>query len=238
MITVDFDRLRLEPGMKVLDAGCGDGRHLREALGRKGVQVVGIDVKWTDLEKSRASLLLMTPRNGCDGNGRWLVAGGDVTRLPFRDGTFDAVVCSEVLEHIPDGRRAVGELVRVLKPGRRMAVSVPSFLPERICWALSEAYHLEPGGHVRIYRKRELQRLLEEAGMTCWSIRHRHSLHSPYWWLRCLVGHRNEKSRLVRWYKRFLEWDILRGPLLTRLLDRFLNPVLAKSTVFYLRKGR
>jgi SAM-dependent methyltransferase len=165
------------------------------------------------------------------------VARADVTCLPFRDASFDVVVCSEVLEHIADNRLAAAELSRVLKPGMHMVVSVPRFLPERICWALSRAYHEEPGGHIRIYRKRELRHLLEDTGATCWRIRYRHALHSPYWWLRCLVGHKNEKFPLVRLYRRFLEWDILSGPPLTRFLEKLLNPLMAKSIVYYLRKG-
>lgn len=233
MLTVEIDKLDLEPGMKVLDAGCGAGRHLCEAFRRRGIDVVGLDLKWNDLEQTRGFLCLLSGE--C--NGRWLVTQGDVTRLPFRDEAFDAVICSEVLEHIPDHRRAVQELVRVLKSGRHLAVSVPRYLPERICWALSEAYHREPGGHIRIYSKNELLDLLKASGGSCWSIRYKHALHAPYWWLRCAVGHQDESFPLVKLYKRFLEWDIMHHPPATRLLDKLLNPLLAKSIVYYLRKG-
>jgi len=233
MLTIDMHRLGLEEGMVVLDAGCGAGRHVCEAFRSRGVHVVGIDLKWEDLEKTRSLLCLM--RETCDGH--WLVTQGDVTRLPFRDGVFDAVICSEVLEHIPENRKAISELVRVLKPGRPLAVSVPRFLPEWICWALSQAYHSEPGGHIRIYRKKELRRLLEEAGVTCWAIRYKHALHAPYWWLRCAVGHKREDFPLVRLYRRFLEWDIMNHPPLPRFLDKLLNPPIAKSIVYYARKG-
>ena len=233
MLTIDIDKLGLEPGMRVLDAGCGAGRHLCAAFRRGGVDVVGIDMNWGDLDKTRSFLCLMEG----DGNGRWLVAKGDITRLPFPAGVFDAVICSEVLEHIPDSRLAIRELVRVLKKGRNLAVSVPRFLPERICWALSAAYHQEPGGHIRIYRKNELLHLLKSAGTYCRGIRYKHALHAPYWWLRCFVGHKNETSPPVKLYKRFLEWDIVHHPPLTRTLDKLLNPLLAKSIVYYMRKG-
>jgi len=233
MLTVDIASLGLEPGMTVLDAGCGAGRHLCEAFRNRGVHVVGCDLRWEDLEKTRSFLCLMA--KDCD--GRWLVAKGDVTRLPFQDGAFDAVICSEVLEHIPDNRSAIRELVRVLKPGRPLVVSVPRFMPEWICWALSTAYHQEPGGHIRIYRKQELHDLLEEAGAACWSIRYKHALHSPYWWLRCAVWNGQERSPLVKLYRRFLEWDIIHHPPLTRYLDKLLNPLIAKSIVYYTRKG-
>ena len=72
-----------------------------------------------------------------------------------------------MLEHIPDHNTAVKEIIRVLKPGKSLVVSVPRYLPERICWALSEAYHNEKGGHIRIYRKNELIGLLEAQGHRC-----------------------------------------------------------------------
>jgi SAM-dependent methyltransferase len=177
----------------------------------------------------------MHSQNG-GGSGRCLISRADVARLPFKNGAFSAVICSEVLEHIPDSHSAVRELVRVLRPGGELVVSVPRYLPERICWALSEAYHNEPGGHIRIYRRKELQAMLEEAGLTCLEVRYKHGLHSPYWWLKCLVGHNNEQSWPVNLYKKFLEWDIIKGPLLIRTLERLLNPFIAKSIVFYLKK--
>ncbi len=222
--------------MKVLDAGCGAGRHLCEAFRREGVHVVGIDLNRGDLEKSRACLALMAAEAERR-YGEWMVLEADVTRLPFTEGAFDLVICSEVLEHIPDNAQAISELLRVLKPGKDLVVSVPRFFPERVCWALSQPYHQEPGGHIRIYKKKELKKLLEGAGAACRAIRYKHALHAPYWWLRCLVGHKNETSLPVRLYKSFLEWDIIRRPFWTGFLDRLLNPLISKSIVYYLKKG-
>jgi len=233
MLTVEFDKLALAPGMKLLDAGCGSGRHVCEAFRRAGVGVVGVDLKWDELCVTRGYLSLMAQENG----GSWLVLKGDVTRLPFADGAFDVVICSEVLEHIPESRKAAGEIVRILKPGGDLVVSVPRYLPERICWLLSRTYREEPGGHIRIYKSRELRRLLEDAGASFRSIRYRHALHAPYWWLKCLVGHRNDDFPLVKLYRRFLEWDIIEHPPFVRNLEMILNPLLAKSVVYYMKKG-
>jgi 2-polyprenyl-3-methyl-5-hydroxy-6-metoxy-1,4-benzoquinol methylase len=232
MLTVDFNEISLKAGMRVLDAGCGGGRHLCEAFRRPGIEVVGIDLGREDLRKAQGFMTLMNAEHP----GRWLIAQGDVRRLPFKNSSFDVVVCSEVLEHITENRTAVVELARVLKPGGELAVTVPRFWPERICWALSIAYHEEPGGHIRIYKERELLTLLTQAGLRWRKTRYRHALHAPYWWLRCLVGHKNETFWLVKAYRIFLEWDIVRHPPLTALLDRLLNPLLGKSIVFYLKK--
>ena len=233
MLTVDFRQIPLQAGMRVLDAGCGSGRHLCESFRTPGVDVSGVDLNRDDLGKAKGFLSLMAREQ----KGRWLVAQADVTKLPFADGSFDVVICSEVLEHIEDNQNAVAELVRVLKPGGDLVVTVPRFLPERVCWAISRAYHREPGGHIRIYKKGELMSLLEAAGARCWRIRYRHGLHAPYWWLRCLVGHKNETFPLVKAYRKFLEWDIIRHPPLTALMDRILNPLIGKSIIFYLKKG-
>lgn len=236
MLTVDFSKLNLRPGDRVLDAGCGTGRHLSEAFRYKGVHVVGIDLSVSDVAKAKDTLYVMN-HEGEDGGGAWLVMSSDITKLPFRDESFDCVVCSEVLEHIPEDGKAMQEIVRVLKRGKSLVVSVPRYTPERICWALSEDYHTEQGGHVRIYRKKELVRRLKSSGAHCVSSGFAHALHSPYWWLKCSVGHKNDEYWMVKLYHRFLVWDIMKKPFLTRTLDRILNPLIAKSIVLYLKKG-
>lgn len=236
MLTVDFKKLDIKPGFRILDAGCGTGRHICEAYRFKNVDVIGIDLNIEYLRKAITMLLHMNLEDPV-GSGLCILPIADLIRLPFKDEVFDLVICSEVLEHIPDNVAAIKELIRVLKPGSNLVVSVPRFLPERICWAVSENYHQEPGGHIRIYKKKELKKMLEDAGARCWAVRYKHSLHAPYWWLKCFVGHKNEESRAVNLYKRFLEWDIIEHPSLTRYLDKLLNPFIAKSVVFYLKKG-
>jgi len=236
LLTVDFKRLDLKPGTRVLDAGCGGGRHLSQAFRSRGVHVVGFDLSKADALKAHNTMKIMRHK-GEDGGGGSLVLVSDITRLPFDDGSFDIVICSEVLEHIPDHKKAMAEIIRVLKPGKSLVVSVPRYLPERICWALSEDYHMEKGGHIRIYRKKALISLLEKAGVKCIDTGLAHALHSPYWWIKCMVGHKNEDSTVVKLYHKFLVWDIIKKPLLTRTLDRLLNPLIAKSIVLYLKKG-
>ncbi|HTZ08241.1 MAG TPA: methyltransferase domain-containing protein, partial [Acidimicrobiales bacterium] len=145
---------------------------------------------------------------------------------------------AEVLEHIPEDDTAMSELSRVLRPGGTMAVTVPRFGPEVVNWALSNDYHDVPGGHVRIYRRSTLVERLRRAGLRPVGSHHAHALHSPYWWLKCLVGPRRNEQPLVKAYHRLLVWDITRAPWLTRVADRVLNPVLGKSLVLYLEKPR
>lgn len=231
-MTVDFDRLGVRPGETVLDLGCGGGRHSFEML-RRGAQVVALDY---DPDEVRGVVWQL--EQGSSGEmdaSACLPARGDAQRLPFPDACFDRIVAAEVLEHLPDDGSALDELVRVLKPGGAIAVTVPAWLPERICWALSNDYHAPAavGGHVRIYSKSELETKLRVSGLELRGTARVHSLHSPYWWIRCAVGPTREDHPLVSPYKRFLEWDIVKAPTITRLTDRALNPVLGKSLVVY-----
>ena len=237
MITVDFDKLPVKPGTKILDVGCGPGRHTCAACRLEKVTVIGSDVSFD--EAAEAGKRLNEQENlGLNGGGIWATLVADITGLPFPDGFFHMVICAEVLEHIPDQEKAVGEVLRVLKPGGNLVVSVPRYLPERICWALSESYHRVPKGHIRIYKKKELINLLEDSGSSLWASHFAHGLHTPYWWLKCLIGPERQDSALVNLYHRFLVWDIMKKPRLTRFLDRLLNPLLGKSIVLYLRKER
>ena len=236
MITVDFSRLDIRPGDRILDMGCGPGRHTCAAYELEKVVAVGADINPKDLAEARGRLDYHR-QLGAHGGGVCALTAADITRLPFADACFDLVICSEVLEHIPNHHCAMKELARVLKPGKNMVVSVPRYLPERICWALSNEYFNANQGHVRIYRKTDLLARLRETGLSPWASHFAHSLHSPYWWLKCLVGPTRDDVPAVRLYHRFLTWDIMEKPRLTRTLDRLLNPLIGKSVVIYLKKN-
>jgi SAM-dependent methyltransferase len=237
MLTVDYDRLGLRPGELVLDLGCGFGRHAFEAF-RRGARVVACDMAVTELEEVRALFEAMVLAGEASPDGMAVTVNGDATRLPFPDDTFDRVVASEVMEHIPDDDAALAELVRVLRPGGSLAITVPSWLPEKICWALSDDYHAPKavGGHVRIYTQGELCSKMRLAGLVPSGSHQAHALHSPYWWLKCAVGPSNDGFLLVKLYNRFLVWDIESQPPATRLAERVLNPLLGKSLVVYATK--
>ncbi len=233
MLTVDLDLLEIQPGERILDVGCGGGRHAF-ALYRAGAAVVALDrdcQQVADVRKAFAELAQENPNDAAP-----VAVVGDASALPFADGTFSKIVAAEVLEHIGDDIRVIAELYRVLKPGGRLAVTVPAWLPERICWGLSEDYHTNPGGHVRIYTRVELQAKLKAAGLRLRGSHHAHGLHSPYWWLKCAVGVTKDDHPLPRAYHRMLVWDLMERPLATRLAERILNPFIGKSLVLYADK--
>jgi SAM-dependent methyltransferase len=233
VLTVDFDRLPVAPGALVLDLGCGSGRHACEAM-RRGARVVALD-RDREVLKETASWFaaLAQERTLPDAAGFALCA--DAHWLPFPDAVFDCVITSEVLEHVADDARVMQEAARVLKPDGVLAASVPRWFPERLCWAVSTEYHSNAGGHVRVYRGAQLVDRLELAGLHVEGTHHAHALHSPYWWLKCLLGVRGEHW-VTRAYHRLLMWQIEREPLWLDRLEARLNPILGKSLVVYARK--
>ncbi len=242
MLTVRFDRLGLQPGDLLLDMGCGAGRHAFESF-RRGARVVAFDYSAAEL-KDVGGLFAAMQESGeasADLGAMAVTTNGDALALPFPEGTFDRIIASEVLEHVTDDQQAMRELFRVLKPGGTLAATVPSWLPEQICWALSREYHAPfvEGGHVRIYAEHQLRVRMRQAGLQPGFAHHAHALHSPYWWLRCAVGPQDDQHPLVRAYHQVLVWDIAQTqPMgtVTRWTERLLNPVLGKSLVVYARK--
>jgi SAM-dependent methyltransferase len=236
MLTAQYERLGLRPYDKVLDLGCGFGRHAFEAA-RRGASVVALDAGEEEVLGVAATFAAMVEAGELVSESLHANVGrGDALHLPFPDATFDRVICSEVLEHIPDDLSAMRELTRVLRPGGTMAITVPRFGPELVNWALSDEYHNVPGGHIRIYRRSVLEERLTSTGMVVTAHHHAHGLHSPYWWLKCFVGTTNDEHRLVNLYHRLLVWDIMKKPRTTRYAERLLSPLMGKSVVLYLRK--
>ena len=239
MLTVDYGRLDVRAGERVLDLGCGFGRHSYEAL-KRGAEVVACDLARPEVEQVRDLARLLAAEGEVGKSVMAAPVQGDALGLPFDDDSFDRVIASEVLEHITDDGSAFAELARVLRPGGRLAVTVPSWLAETVCWKLSSEYHAPaaPGGHVRIYRLRDVRRKLTAAGLQPGGWHRAHALHSPYWWLRCVVGPNREinENRVVGAYHRLLEWDIIKRPFVTVASERLLNPLLGKSLVVYADK--
>jgi SAM-dependent methyltransferase len=232
LLTVDLERLRVRPGERILDAGCGEGRHCFGALAR-GAHVVGLDLDFVALRHSADALRQRAAECGRLG----AMVRGDAFRLPFADGCFDKVICSEVMEHVHDYRRAARELARVTKPGGRLAVTIPTATSEHLYLHLGDDYFETPGGHVRIFRPRELARGLAEAGLATVGVGFAHALHTPYWILRSIAGlPRADENAFVQLYRRFLLLAT-QSRFLTRL-EGALNYCFPKSLILYAVKSR
>jgi 2-polyprenyl-6-hydroxyphenyl methylase/3-demethylubiquinone-9 3-methyltransferase len=149
-------------GRRVLDAGCGGGLVARE-LAAAGAEVVGVD---------RSLGSLGVARRAVDRSiGSFRPVQGRLEQLPFADGSFDAVVAADVLEHLPDLPAAVAELARVLAPGGGFVfdtVNRTSWSWFTAVFGLEQVLRMVPRGthDWRLFiRPEELERLLRGASL-------------------------------------------------------------------------
>jgi SAM-dependent methyltransferase len=235
MLTVDFDRLGIRTGANVIDVGCGAGRHAFEAY-RRGADVIALDRDEAELRVVATIFEAMARAGEVPRSARAQTVVGDALSMPYPDESFDCVIASEILEHVSEDDAAIAELIRVLKVGGTLAVSVPRWFPERVCWWLSDEYHANDGGHVRIYRASELRHKIVRGGMRMTHRHHAHALHAPFWWLKCAVGVADADHPAVSAYHKLLVWDLMHRPIITRVIESALNPVVGKSVAMYFVK--
>lgn len=231
LLTVDLDRLGVARGDALLDVGCGEGRHCFGALER-GARVVGLDLDSGSLRAGHGPLRARARELG--GSGAML--RGDAFHLPFPDACFDRAICSEVMEHVHDYPAAARELARVVRPGGTAAVTVPTATSEALYLRLGDDYFESPGGHIRIFRPRDLAASLRAAGLAPTGVGFAHGFHTPYWALRSVVGlPDSDRNPLVQAYRLFLI-KATTSPWIDRLEKRVLDWICPKSLVLYARR--
>ncbi len=133
----------------ILDAGCGNGRYSRFLL-----RDADADARITAFDLSQQMLKRAHERLKSD---RVSHAAADLTRLPYADQSFDAVVCGWVLEHLPDPKPGLNDLARVLRPGGKMLLLVTEDT-----WTGSWCARL---WHCRTHNREELKRVCRECGL-------------------------------------------------------------------------
>lgn len=172
-VRVVLDYLDIQPGDTVLDCGAGLGWITHVIARLHECRLAATDY---DVPRLRTALRENPPDVS--------IAASDIYHLPYRDGFFDKVVLSEVLEHVPDDAAALSEVVRVVKPGGLIAITVPNhdypFLWDPVNWT-RERFRLEPiregffGGlwtnHLRLYTRGALLDLVRESGLVAEEVR-------------------------------------------------------------------
>ena len=163
-----FDFIEPKDRMRILDFPCGRGFYLNMIRYVCACELVGADLDWAVVKTARRALRHLA---------RILVQRASIYSMPYRRDCFDAVILSEVLEHLDDDGRALREAYRVLKPGGVLAVTVPNanypFLWDPINKLLERLFnrHIQHGplagiwaNHVRLYTARQLRSAVIEAG--------------------------------------------------------------------------
>lgn len=143
----------LPENYKVLDAGCGIGLNTFLAA-RKGLNIIGID---NDKKKILSARKMLSKTNYKNISFVY----GDITRLKYKNRTFDAVICFEVLEHIKNDKKALYEISRILKKGGKLFFSTPGtgFISRN---SQHEKHHIREGYSINGFKK-----MLKENNLVC-----------------------------------------------------------------------
>lgn len=143
----------LQKKNKILDAGCGIGLNTFLAS-RKGLEVIGVD---NDRKKILSAQKMLSKTN----YKKTSFVYGDITRLKYKNRTFDAVICFEVLEHVKNDKKALSEISRVMKRGGKLFFSTPGtgFISRN---SQHEKNHIREGYSIDNFKK-----MLKESNLVC-----------------------------------------------------------------------
>ncbi len=133
----------VKPKGKILDVGCGEGFFLIKVKGKR----FGIDPLEEKLIKAKEK------------NKTFLLVKSDASKLPFKSRTFDTVVCSEVLEHVKDYRKAIKEIKRVAKDSGEIVISAPNETNLRLGRLFVLRFPLRVPAHLNRFTPKEIESL-------------------------------------------------------------------------------
>jgi ubiquinone/menaquinone biosynthesis C-methylase UbiE len=147
----------VSPGMRVVDVGCGVGQY-SNFCARLGAEVTALDIQEDKLASLGANLPESVP-----GSIKGIVS--DCDPIPLPDNFADLVVCTEVLEHVPSPQGLCAEMLRIVKPGGKLVISVPDDRSEQLIKEVAAPSYFEEPNHIRIFSRDSFTRLILESGM-------------------------------------------------------------------------
>lgn len=156
-----INELDLEPGLKVLDVGCGTGFAVLQMGSILSVgKICGIDISSGMIKKARAKVPetlreRVEFHQACSEN------------IPYSAGEFDNILCTNSLHHYPDPIRSLGEMYRVLRPGGKVVILENATDLSWYTWAWDRILRIIEKGHVRYYSSQEIGKMLKAAGFEC-----------------------------------------------------------------------
>jgi len=167
---------------------------------------------------------------------------GDGRKLPYRAEEFDGALALEVLEHIPETEQVLAELSRVIKPGGKLVIGVPTAATEKIYYRLNPKF-AELSTHVHVFSEKELRSKLAGAGFKVYATRGENSEYTPLWlWIALakipfdFTGHTTTETLGEKLYwKGFKLLEILG---LRGLVESLGNKFWPRSVYFYAVKAR
>ena len=219
----------------MIDVGCGAGRHAFEAY-RRGADVVAFDKDAGRPADVDAVFAAMADAGEVPTSANAETVNGDVLQMPYDDQTFDCVIASEILEHIPQDGAAIQELIRVLKAGGTLAVT-------RAAMAAGATVLAAVGGVSQQRGRTRADLSRQSASRRDSRQRHGDDTHPSCARAAFAVLVAEMCCRDVTFgapsvtaYHKVLVWDLMRRPKVIRLAESVLNPLIGKSVAMYFTK--
>ena len=214
----------------LLDAGTGSG-YLLDVLSSRCKYVFAIDINLDFLEKIR---------HGSNRNNVALLQA-DVCRMPFKSSGFTKLVCTEVLEHLPDPSAAIQEFHILLKPGGIAVIAVPTRLSEKLYAILNRNYCRDQQEHVSILKREQWLSLFRKAGFDVFAVSNENFQPALYWVFRSIFPIKYDPSSGLPLEYRFTDsifWFFVGriNRITFGAFNRLGSKILPKSWYFYLRK--
>jgi SAM-dependent methyltransferase len=231
---IDVERLKLRSGDSVLDVGCGAGHLAREFVSR-GYSLVGVEPS----ERLRAEFVA----TGAElDSAVYSVLDGRAENLPFPDGSWKAIVLTEVLEHVDDPEQVLSELHRVLALDGRLCISVPTSFSERLYSRLHPRYTVN-ATHLRVFTKDSLTDLLRRCDFRVVCIEGRNFVPAVLWFFHALFRSEADHTGAIRgnlWVSRVVGgfFAVLERLKLLGAVTAIGNRIFAKSWYVYVEKDR
>jgi ubiquinone/menaquinone biosynthesis C-methylase UbiE len=222
----------IQPEQTVIDVGCGDSGFIG-FVAERGAAVILIDRDARRLASTEARVKL-SPARGCH------AVQSDCDPIPLRDGIGDLVICTEVLEHVPDPVKFLNEVIRVAKPGAQLLVSVPDARSEQFVSATAPPQYFQEPNHVRVFSAQAFEKLILDAGLEIESRQFTGCFWSMFWplsWLTCEPGEGlptdNQHPIVFHWVKL---WQLVQRHPDGHRIREALNQLLPSSQTIVARK--
>lgn len=212
----------------VLDAGCGEGGVVAFCA-RRGAHIIAVDMHQGTLDTARKLLAETSARKI-----EYYCSPADT--IPVADGIASRIICTEVLEHVEDPARVIGELYRVGQPGALYIFSVPEPMSEALLKQVGPASYFQAPNHVRVFERKTFEEAIRNGGLEIVS----HTMTGFFWsiWWALYWGCKPDLSRpnhpvLDHWTH---AWRALLDTELGVQLKHQLDDFMPKSQIIVARK--
>lgn len=233
---INLDWLKLKKGDKVLDLGC--------SFGEQAIRIAKEELIVYGMDKSKKAIRQFKESAEKE-NVKCVAIVGDIKKIPYADNYFDAMVATEVFEHVQEPEKAINESTRVLRPGAHVCISIPTPISERIFRFLHPTW-VKDSKHINVFSKGQILSLLSQEGFRIERVENQNFEWSIFWLIHSFLKTRFDSTGAPLGNHKVSEnyfkvWDYIRKFRMEKLFLWFGNKIFPKSYYIYavkIKKGQ